>query len=164
MNYVPYYYNYSKQFKCYSLCGFWGKMISVRQIETVSATFYQYDNGVNEIIYHESSKEAVDKFVYFVDMVVQETPTDDTVYILCNLSKTWNQPLDYHYAQIKKLDSKHAPSERRYTRLANLYPQMTKTQEMVLAYMRSLDLPRVKLNMFAVDDYQKAVSWLLSGL
>ena len=138
-------------------------MINVRQIETTSVTFNQYNNGINEIIYHECSERAANNFVYFVGMVAKATPSHDTAYIVCNLGKVRHQFLDYHYAQIKKLDALYPSCKRPYFRFANISPEMTKEQEMILGYMQSLDIPRMKFNMFAIDDYQKAISWLLGG-
>lgn len=139
-------------------------MNNIRQIETTSVTFIQYNNGINEIIYQECSRRAVDKLNYFISLVLRETSIDDTVYVLCNLSKLQFHLLVYHFAQIKKVDSLYPPYKRSYIRLASVSPEMKLEHEMYLAYMRSLYISRIKLNMFAIDNYDIAVSWLLSDV
>lgn len=136
----------------------------IRQIETTSVTFVQYNNGINQIIYQECSRRAVDKLNFFVSLVLRETSIDDTVYVLCNLNKLHYHFLDYHFAQIKKLDSFYPPCKRPYIRLANLVPEIKLEHEMYLAYMRSLEISRIKLNIFAIDRCDMASSWLLAGM
>lgn len=138
-------------------------MIRIRQIEINALTFNQYDNGISEIVYYESSERAVDGFVYFLDMLIRETDNDKTIYLLSDLSATDHLPLGYHYSQIAKLNSNYEPGTRPNARFANLYADMNIQRQMILEYMRSLDMPGVALNMFDRDNRNKAISWLLYG-
>ena len=137
-------------------------MIRIRQIEINALTFNQYDNGVSEIKYHESSERAVDGFFYFFDLVIKETCTDETIYLLSDLTETGHLPLAYHYSRIAQLNSKYDPANRPRVRIANVYKEMSVKRRMVLAYMESLDIPGVALNMFSADERGTAIAWLLS--
>jgi|GEM_PF-6633695 len=138
-------------------------MIRIRQIEINALTFNQYDNGISEIVYYESTERAVDGFVYFVDMLIRETPKHKTIYLLSDLSATDHLPLGYHYSQIAKLNSRYEENARPAARFANIYSEMTIQRQMILEYMRSLEMPGVALNMFDRENRNKAISWLLYG-
>ncbi len=136
-------------------------MISIRQIEINALTFNQYDNGISEIKYHESTERAVDGFFYFFDMLVNETENHDTIYLLSDLTETGHLPLAYHYSKIAQLNSKYDPDDRPSVRIANVYQEMSLKRKMVLAYMESLNIPGVALNMFSADERNTAIAWLL---
>src|SRR5690606_11748357 len=106
---------------------------------------------------------AVDGFFYFLDMVIRETKPNNTIYLLSDLSVSGHLPLTYHYSKIKKLNSKYSPETRPRTQFANLYKTMSKQREMVLAYMQILDMPGVQLDMFSLEERDRAIAWLLSG-
>ncbi|MGB7342004.1 MAG: hypothetical protein WBC91_24125 [Phototrophicaceae bacterium] len=137
-------------------------MIRVRQVEIEALTFSQYDNGVSEIVYHESTERAVNGFFHFVNMVIKETPPSQTIYLLSDLTQTGHLPLRDHYAKIAKLNTHYHPDERPNARFANIYPAVTLKQKLILEFMRSLDMPNVALDMFAAEERNRAIAWLLS--
>lgn len=137
-------------------------MIRIRQIEINALTFNQYDNGISEIRYHESTERAVDGFFYFLNMVIRETPAHETVYLLSDLTETGHLPLAYHYSKIAQINSNYESGERPKARFANLYREVSLKRQMVLAYMESLDMPDVAINMFSLEERKTAIAWLLS--
>lgn len=137
-------------------------MIRIRQIEINALTFSQYDNGISEIKYHESTKRAVEGFYRFLDMVIRETPPNETVYLLSDLTDTGSLPLADHFSKIAKINSQYEPGKRPIARFANLYQDVSLEKKMVLAYMKSLDMPGVDINMFSIDQRSTAIAWLLS--
>ncbi|MGJ3240587.1 MAG: hypothetical protein ACFE0Q_17905 [Anaerolineae bacterium] len=138
-------------------------MIRIRQIEVNALIFNQYDNGISEIIYQESSERAVEGFFYFIDMVIKEAHAQQTIYWLNDLSRTEQLPLADYYAKIVKLNTKYPLGQRPPIRFADIHAELTEQRRMVLAYMRLLKLPGLKLNMFSSDQRQEAISWLLRG-
>lgn len=137
-------------------------MIRIRQIEINALTFNQYDNGISEIKYHESTERAVDGFFYFLNMVIRETPASETIYLLSDLSETGHLPLAYHYSKIAQINSNYEPGKRPKARFANIYREMSLKRQMVLAYMESLDMSDVVINMFTLEQRNTAITWLLS--
>ena len=138
-------------------------MIRIRQIEINALTFNQYDNGISEIKYHESTDRAVDGFYRFLDMIIRETPHNKTVYLLSDLTDTDSLPLADHYSKIARINSKYEPGKRPKARFANLYEEVSLEKKMILAYMESLKMPGVAINMFSIDERSAAIAWLLSA-
>lgn len=137
-------------------------MIRVRQVELDTLTFSQYDNSISEIIFHKNSSDAIERFFHFVNMVIKETHPNNTIYFLCDLTDAKNLTLKDYYTQIAKINANYDLLERPKLRFANLYPSVKLKHKLILEFIRSIDTPNVELDMFSIEERNRAIAWLLS--
>lgn len=119
------------------------------------------EDRIHELVYRQSSHEAVDAFFNYINRWATDGTPDDLYCILNDLRESGHQPLNYYFKRLLEANSSHPINERPQARVALLYNN-SPLVGIVNAFVRSLNPTGVHIRIFNSADYDEAVRWLLS--
>ena len=127
---------------------------------TPQITYRLHQNGLHELIYNESSHEAVDAFFSYISRFAEDGHPDDVYCILNDLRFSNHQPLNYYFSSLRAINQKYDVQNRPKARIALVYGNNSPFVGTVDALIRVINPARVKIRLFSSVDYPIAVEWL----
>jgi len=130
----------------------------IRRLARRKATFHQYDNGINEVVFHDASKEAVDDYIYFLRLLLSETAHGAELLVLNDMRRSGSPRAGYHFSELIKFVAEYGDFPAS-ARIVSVYPAITPQIILVLSFVGSLNMVRGDFDI--KTDYQDALDWLL---
>jgi hypothetical protein len=127
------------------------------RINTESCVHTLLENGIQEFVFYESSRNAVDKLFILLTQVYAEIPADQTVLMLFDFRQR-DLPLAYVFSSFHRWQA--GRDSHRYARLVTL-TDANMMIPLVDAFFRSFPTNYVKLRFFHPARRDEAIHWLL---
>lgn len=126
--------------------------------EKVACEFIRHETGINEYIFHESSRQAVNEFMVHNDELAYNTPEDEVSLVLIDISPSGLPPLAYFLSKVREAQKKYP--YRLSSRVAVVY-----TDSRLLGLMdntvRLLTSTKDIARFFKLEQRDQAYDWLL---
>ncbi|MEL7432668.1 MAG: hypothetical protein AAFN11_01865 [Chloroflexota bacterium] len=122
------------------------------------ATFHQYDNGITEVVFHDASREAVDDYMYFLRLIMDEVAVGDEILLLNDMRRSGPPRPGYHFSELLKFvaEYKHFSAS---ARVVSVYQAITPQIILVLSFIGALNMVQGEFDI--KTDYQQSIDWVL---
>lgn len=126
---------------------------------------HQLDNGIQEFIFTESSRAAVDEWIRHLERIYQESlnlPADSPGRTLIDVRQSGAMPLSYFFQRSRQFTSTHPSPAGSVARVAGLHDANGVIVSLVQSFA-NLGSRDMTVAFFKGDQRDQAIAWLLNG-